>query len=71
MASFHKVVIFQKGIQTRVKHDRDDTELLKFAITPLKMLSTTTTQTRQQQGESPASRLSAPSYLQVLSISAP
>ena len=32
MASFHKVVIFQKGIKTRVKHDRDDTELLKFAI---------------------------------------
>ena len=76
MASFHKVVIFQKGIKTRLKHDRDDTELLKFAISPLKMFSaTTTTQTRQFQGictsESPASRLSAPSYLQVLSISAP
>ena len=38
MASFHKVVIFQKGIKTRVKHDRDDTELLKFAMSPLKML---------------------------------
>ena len=74
--SFHKVVIFQKGIKTRVKHDCDDTEQLKFAISPLKMFSaTTTTQTRQFQGictsESPASRLSAPSYLQVLSISAP
>ena len=76
MASFHKVVIFQKGIKTRVKHDRDDIELLKFAISQLKMLSTTTTTQRGQfQGictsESLASRLSAPSYLQVLSISAP
>ena len=70
MASFHKVVIFQKGIKTRVKHDRDDTELLKFAISPLKVFSTTTkTQTRQFQGI--CTRLSAPSYLQVLSISAP
>ena len=76
MASFQKVVIFQKGIKTRVKHDRDATELLKFAISPLRMFSTTTTtQTRQFQGictsESPASRLSAPSYLQVLSMRAP
>ena len=76
MASFHKVVIFQKGIKTRVKHDRDDIELLKFAISQLKILSTTTTiQRRQFKGictsESLASRLSAGSYLQVLSISAP
>ena len=48
MASFHKVMIFQEGIKTRVKHDHDDTELLKFAITLLKMLSTTTTTQRRQ-----------------------
>ena len=72
MASFHKVVIFQKGIKTRVKHDRDDTELLKFVISPLKMLSTkTSTQKQGNSKEFAASRLSAPSYLQVLSMSAP